>query len=447
VHIARKHFSLIFPATFLLIAAMVFCTLAALPGRAAAAVPKAAVAAASIRPIVFVHGFFGSGSQFETQAKRFASNGYPASYIEANDYDSLFFNNSREQVYAALDARIARLKAATGATQIDLVGHSLGTSISQEYLRSSAARAANVAHYANLDGATATSLPGGVPTVAVWGQNRGSSSITGATNVSLPNQAHVELTASVETFTAMYRLFTGENPATTDIVAQPGTIQLAGRVLNFPSNTTPANASLAVYPVNPTTGARTGGAIATVQVSGDGSFGPINASGTARYEFAVTKGGVTHHHYFEPFRRTDRIVRILTNDPGTGADVLFERGANHTALLAYRNKEWWTDQGDTLTVNGTNVTTSPRSRGAIGVFAFDAGQDRRSNPGTAPGLLSVLPFISGTDVYVASSPTAAGTVVVESRQRGGAQTHRFGFPNFQSSNNMVTLNFDDFPQP
>jgi dienelactone hydrolase len=447
VHNARKHFSLTFPATFLLIAAIVFGTLAALPGRAAAAVPKAAAAAASVRPIIFVHGFFGSGSQIQTQAKRFAGNGYPASYIEANDYDSLFFNNSREQVYAALDARIARLKATTGATQVDLVGHSLGTSISQDYLRSSTARAANVAHYANLDGATATALPGGVPTLAVWGQNRGDSTITGATNVALPNQSHVELTSSVETFTAMYRFFTGSDPATTNIVAQPGNIQLAGRVLNFPSNTTPPGATLNVYPVNATTGVRTGGAIATVPITGDGSFGPITANGTTRYEFAVTKGGVVHHHYFEPFRRTDLVIRILTNDPGTGADVLFERGVNHTALLAYRNKEWWTDQGDTLTVNGTNVTTSPRSRGAIGIFAFDAGQDKRSNPATAPGLLSVLPFISGTDIYIPSSPTAAGTVVVESHQRGGLQTHRFGFPNFQSDKNMVTLNFDDFPQP
>ena len=112
MHNARKHFSLTFPATFLLIAAIVFGTLAALPGRAAAAVPKAAAAAASVRPIVFVHGFFGSGSQIQTQAKRFAGNGYPASYIEANDYDSLFFNNSTEQARQSLD-KIESLDAQT----------------------------------------------------------------------------------------------------------------------------------------------------------------------------------------------------------------------------------------------------------------------------------------------------------------------------------------------
>jgi hypothetical protein len=280
----------------------------------------------------------------------------------------------------------------------------------------------------------------------VWAQGRGNSSITGATNVSLPNQAHVEMTASVETFTAMYRFFTGAEPTTTDVVAQSGNVQLGGRVVNFPSNTTPADATLTVYQVNAANGTRTGPAVATVPIRGDGSF-TFTGSGTARYELAVTKAGVTHHHYFEPFRRSDLGIRVLTNDPGTGADVLLERGAAHTALLAYRNKEWWVDQGDTLTINGTNVPTAPKSRGAIGVFAFDAGSDRRSNPGTAPGLLSFLPFISGTDLYLAASPTASGTVVVESRQRGGTQTHRFAFPNFPSDRNMVTANFDDFPQP
>ena len=169
MQINRKPLPRAFVTTFLAIAAMVVTVLTAAGGQAAAATARTGAAAASIRPIVFLHGFFGSGSQIQTQAKRFASNGYPAEYIEANDYDSLFFTNSREQVFAAVDARIARLKAATGAAQVDLVGHSLGTAMSQEYLNSSAARAAAVAHYANLDGGTATALPGGVPTVAVWG--------------------------------------------------------------------------------------------------------------------------------------------------------------------------------------------------------------------------------------------------------------------------------------
>ena len=50
----------------------------------------AAGPAHALRPIVFVHGGSGSGAQYETQAMRFASNGYPASYVRVHEYDSIF---------------------------------------------------------------------------------------------------------------------------------------------------------------------------------------------------------------------------------------------------------------------------------------------------------------------------------------------------------------------
>src|SRR5262245_27249105 len=40
---------------------------------------------AQLRPIVFVHGATGSGAQYESQAMRFASNGYPADYIRVHE--------------------------------------------------------------------------------------------------------------------------------------------------------------------------------------------------------------------------------------------------------------------------------------------------------------------------------------------------------------------------
>ena len=132
------------------------------------------------RPMIFVHGFSGSGGQFDSQARRFASNGYPSSWIEAHEYDSTFATNTREQVYAGLDERITRLLAATGADRIDLLGHSLGTALMQAYLNSSPQRAARVAHYVNLDGASATAPPGNVPTLAIWGEGDPARTITGA---------------------------------------------------------------------------------------------------------------------------------------------------------------------------------------------------------------------------------------------------------------------------
>src|SRR5262245_65635395 len=58
------------------------------------------------RPVIFVHGSAGSALQYETQAKRFASNGYPEDFIEAHDYDSTFATESVATVFARLDQRI-----------------------------------------------------------------------------------------------------------------------------------------------------------------------------------------------------------------------------------------------------------------------------------------------------------------------------------------------------
>src|SRR5207245_760148 len=72
-------------------------------------------------------------------------------------------------LFDRLDQMIARMKAATHRPKVELLAHSLGTFLMQDYLNSSRQRAANVAHYVNIDGRTADSPPGGVPTLAVFG--------------------------------------------------------------------------------------------------------------------------------------------------------------------------------------------------------------------------------------------------------------------------------------
>lgn len=73
------------------------------------------------RPVIFVHGFAGSGAQFETQARRFASNRYPAEHIEGHEYDSLFTVETVDEVFARLDQRIARMLDRTQADRVDLL--------------------------------------------------------------------------------------------------------------------------------------------------------------------------------------------------------------------------------------------------------------------------------------------------------------------------------------
>src|SRR5579862_3337561 len=131
--------------------------------------------------VIFVHGFEGSGAQFESQELRFTSNGYPGRYIAVLEYDSAEYANAIEggttlpqqeaPLFAQLDQLIAHMKAITHRRKVDLVAHSLGTYLMQDYLNSSKQRAANVAHYVNIDGRTASAPPGGVRTLAIWATN------------------------------------------------------------------------------------------------------------------------------------------------------------------------------------------------------------------------------------------------------------------------------------
>src|SRR5215213_2266384 len=78
--------------------------------------------------VLFVHGFVGTGAQFESQKLRFTSNGYPEGWVDAIDYDSTFATESRSQVHTRIDQMVAELKQRTGRPKVDILGHSLGTS-------------------------------------------------------------------------------------------------------------------------------------------------------------------------------------------------------------------------------------------------------------------------------------------------------------------------------
>src|SRR5438128_11710669 len=134
--------------------------------------------------IIFVHGIEGSGAQFESQAMRFTSNGYPHDRIDEVDYNSTRAVGDKSQVFEQIDAAVAEMKAHTGRKQVDIVAHSLGTSVMYAYLtegEKAAERKANVGHYINVDGQAENP---GVPTLAVWaGRGTPGRHMEGAENV------------------------------------------------------------------------------------------------------------------------------------------------------------------------------------------------------------------------------------------------------------------------
>ena len=410
-----------------------------------------------LRPVIFVHGGSGSGAQFESQAQRFASNGYPARYVAVTEYDSTYSLNTREDVYARIDGTIADMLAKTGADKVDILGHSLGTVVLYGYLNSSPERAAKVAHYVSIDGLPGITPPGGVPTLALWaGTGKPGREITGAINVIIPNQTHVQCATSPESFFEMYRFFVGRRPSTTRITAErPDLVKLAGRAVIFPQNVGVQNGSLEIWEVDGRTGKRLASRPRTVySLSGDGSWGPFDGNGDRHYEFAIVRAGAaTHHFYFEPFPRSDYLVRLNTQEPGQGIDALLDSSDRQTDLTIVRYKELWGDQGaqnDVLQIDGTNVVntaTCPIDKRVNALFAFDKGSDGVSDVSTPIPLFFALPFLTAVDLFIPAATPPDWTVsVVLTPRGGGGKTQALNIPNWASSTDQVSLQFHDYLQ-
>lgn len=436
----------------LAVTAIVLLTAGAAVGPGLSLGPVGAGAGASPRPVIFVHGFAGSGAQFESQAMRFASNGYPVDAIRVHDYDSSFTTETQADMMARLDDLIAELQADTGADQVDLLGHSLGTAMMQIYLNSDPERAADVAHYVNLDGATASAPPGGVDTLAIWGAGDPDREITGAINVHFPDQTHTQTVTSSETFAEVYEFFTGEAPATVDIVREPADdVTIAGRVLHFLTNDAPPSGSLEIYEVDGSTGHRVDATPeATYPIAGDGSWGPFAADGNAHYEFAIVRGDNAHHWYFQSFPRTDHVVRLLTTEPDMGLDALWDKADDHSNMSIVRYKEWWGDQpgaNDSLQIDGTetiNAATAPQSKRAIALFAYDLGSDGASNVSAPIPAFFGLPFLTAVDLDMPATTPPDGTISIVETPRLGAGSETINVPNWASSTDPISVQFNDF---
>jgi pimeloyl-ACP methyl ester carboxylesterase len=403
--------------------------------------------------VIFVHGFFGSGAQFESQKMRLTSNGYPERYIRDLEYDSTFGTESRQMVFTRLDALVAELKQQTGKAKVDILGHSLGTSVMQEYLNSSPARASNVAHYVNIDGQQAASPPGGVPTLAIWaGRGAPGRSLKGAKNVTIPNQTHVESATSAEAFVEFFKFFTGEPPATSTIVPEAGRITIAGRAVLFPQNRGVSATGLEVWRIDHATGHRIGSEpVARTVVGANGGWGPVPIQAGRYYEFALVRPGVaTLHYYYEPFLRSDHLIRLFYND---AIEALVERGERHTGALVIRYKELWGDQGrqnDVLRFNGVNACTAaicPIDKRVNALFAFDRLSDGRTDLSAPHPVFSSLAFITAADIFLPAARPATGTTTVSLRSRGEGPVRTLTLPNFASTTESASLYFNDFEEP
>jgi hypothetical protein len=308
-----------------------------------------------------------------------------------------------------------------------------------------------VAHYVNIDGRTAAAPPGGVPTLALWAGavNRPTPPlIVGATNVTIPNQEHVQVATSEESFFEMFHFLRGRAPLTTRIRFEIFP-EISGRVTNFPQNTGLDGAELQVWWID----GRTGKRIIpwqTFQIGPDGSFGPMRVVLGLNFEFAVVRAGeVDINYFYEPFIHDDGLVRL---NVAAGLAPFIESNEAHTALTVVRFKEFWGDRGaqnDALRINGTDVinpTTAPSGQvgtASVSFFLFDVGSDQVNNLTTVPFPFSVLPFLTAADLFIPSQPP--GTVTVETVPRGDvAKTRRVNVRNIPSTVGRPVVQLNDF---
>ncbi|MFF1508476.1 esterase/lipase family protein [Streptomyces sp. NPDC058326] len=83
-------------------------------------------------PVVFVHGWNSDGSTWQSMAKRFRADGWPADHLDQWTYDT---TRSNATTAARLADEIDRVLNLTGASRVDIVTHSMGALSSRYYLK------------------------------------------------------------------------------------------------------------------------------------------------------------------------------------------------------------------------------------------------------------------------------------------------------------------------
>ncbi len=357
-----------------------------------------ALAADGPPPILFVHGNGDSAALWITTIWRFESNGYDPSRLFAINYrhpaarsDDTKPQENRSSTadqLAALAAKIAEIRGATGAARIALVGSSRGGYAIRSYVK-------------NGDGAASVShaVLSGVPNHGVWATPRDLNSefnglgpflaglnagdevhpavrfltirsdandkyaqpdgrfigrageptnvtfaapeLRGATNVVLRGLDHREVAFHRLAFKKMYAFVTGREPERLDVVPQARPVlngTVSGYANRAPTNLPLANATVEVYAVDSTSGQRLGEAVHRRTTGADGVWGPFTATPTAYYEFVVAADGYpTIHTYRTPFPRSSAHVHLRLRplderDRGAGSVVTLTRPRGYLGL-------------------------------------------------------------------------------------------------------------------
>jgi pimeloyl-ACP methyl ester carboxylesterase len=401
-------------------------------------------------PIVFVHGFAGSAQQFQSQALRFAMNGYPQERLRAYEHDGA--GMATDEFVAGVDAVIDEARSAYGTDQVYLIGHSRGTSVSTMYL-SDPARAAKVAKYVSLDGAGCGDIS--VPCVAP----AQTTNMRGVQTDPLPGQKHVEVATSKESFAVQFNFLFGRAPDVVDIVKQSGPVVVSGRAVNFPANSGREGTTLQFWEIDGATGMRVGSEPkATFELGASGDWGPVTVEPDKHYEQVLLSKNEAapnqHHFYAQPFLRSTQFVRLLSGPPSSDSRTHTNIGDDHAAITTMRMREWTTD--DKLEVSthsaggdqdARNVITQDITNNPITIYLHDDAATPAETTLAPLPWYPEQPFQNGVDLFMPGNETPAGSITLKNTPRGAEdKPQTIVVPNWASSKHVITVMFSDYPQ-
>lgn len=380
------------------------------------------------RPVVMVHGFLASGDTYAKQFQRFHTNGYCWSHLRAFDWNTTGFGADNS---AALDALINEVLTTTGATQVDLVGHSAGGGTCYTYL-SDPVRAAKVAHYVHV-GSSAQNAPAGpanapVPTLNIGSPAdlvSGTSTIPGALNLSLPNLDHYQVATGTLTFLAMYGFFNNNTaPLTAFISDDNEEIEIAGKALTLGENQAINGGTVKIYPVDPATGFRLSNTpLHQLTTNSNGTWGPVVVPKSQPLELEVRGTGAsdrTIHYYREGFTHSDHLVylRVLPPPFSLAGILLGSLPSNdtQTVMAVFSANQAIIAERDDFSVNGIDLATedfAPADKTAIAFFLYDDGDSTTElNP---VGTFGNFPFLNGIDFFMPTTPEGSITLQYNGR--------------------------------
>jgi triacylglycerol esterase/lipase EstA (alpha/beta hydrolase family) len=87
----------------------------------------------AVDPILFVHGWSGSASNWNTMISRFEKDGWPKSHLRAYSYNTSQSNKTTAETI--VKSEVEKLLASTGASKVDIVAHSMGSLNSRWYIK------------------------------------------------------------------------------------------------------------------------------------------------------------------------------------------------------------------------------------------------------------------------------------------------------------------------